>query len=101
MSQMIVRESSDSETSDDDELEDKQQNDVRYVRKMMLSKSKVDQRLIKLYKLRKADKTGQFIDIEDIRGELKRKGINDVFAPESSRMMPEPNHEQSAQPSVQ
>ncbi len=84
MSQMILRESSDSETSADDELEDKQQNDVRYVRKMILSKSKVDQRLIKLYKLRKADKTGQFIDIEDIRGELKRKGINNVFAPESS-----------------
>ena len=58
MSQMILRESSDSETSADDELEDKQQNDVRYVRKMILSKSKVDQRLIKLYKLRKADKTG-------------------------------------------
>ena len=84
MSQMIVRESSDSETSDDDELEDKQQNDVRYVRKMMLSRSKVDQRFISLYKLRKADKTGQFLDIEDLRGELKRKGMDDLFRPDTS-----------------
>ena len=70
MSQMVVRESSDTDTSADDELDDMQKEDVLYVRKMILSQGKVDNRLLNLYKLRKADKTGDFIEIDDLKAEL-------------------------------
>ena len=70
MAQMVVRESSDTNTSADDELDDMQKTDTLYVKKMMLSKGKVDNRLINLYKLRKADKTGDFIEIDDLKAEL-------------------------------
>ena len=66
MSQMIVRESSDSVTSDDNDLEDKQMNDILYAQKMINSKGKVDLRLLNLYKLRKADKTKDFIELDDL-----------------------------------
>ena len=66
MSQMIVRESSDSVTSDDNELEDKQMNDIIYAQKIINSKGKVDLRLLNLYKLRKADKTKDFIELDDL-----------------------------------
>ena len=36
---------------------------------MMLSQSKVDNRLLNLYKLRKADKTGKYIELDDVRAE--------------------------------
>ena len=70
MAQLVVRESSDSNTSADDELDDMQKTDTLYVKKMMLSKGEVDNRLINLYKLRKADKTGDFIEIHDLKAEL-------------------------------
>ena len=70
MAQMVVRESSDTNTSADDELDDLQKTDTLYVKKMMLSQGKVDNRLINLYKLRKADKTGNFIEIDDLKAEL-------------------------------
>ena len=70
MSQMVVRESSDTGTSADDELDDMQKEDVLYVRKMILSQGKVDNRLLNLYKLRKADKTGDFIEIDDLKAEM-------------------------------
>ena len=56
MSQMIIRESSDSEhTSDDDELNGEQNDDVNEIHKMVSSAGKVDKRFIDLFKVRRAD----------------------------------------------
>ena len=49
MSQLIIRESSASETSGDDELNDKQKSDLQYVRKMIHSRNRVDKRFLKFY----------------------------------------------------
>ena len=55
MSQLIIRESSNlDETSSDRELSDWSREDMIYMTRMMESADKVDQRLLKLYKVRQA-----------------------------------------------
>ena len=49
MSQLIIRESSNSETSGDDELNYKQKSELQYVRKMIHSHDQVDKRLLRFY----------------------------------------------------
>lgn len=57
MSQMVIRESSNlDQTSSDDELSDWQRDDLIYVKRMMRSSNKVDERLLKLYKVRMANR---------------------------------------------
>jgi len=45
----MIRDSSSSESSEDDELDDKQKTDLLYVKKMIHSDTKVDNRLLKLF----------------------------------------------------
>ena len=56
MSQLVIRESSNlEETSSDDELSDLQGKDTMdYAKNMTLSDNKIDERLINLYRIRKA-----------------------------------------------
>lgn len=55
MSQLVIRESSNlDETSSNNDLSDWQRDDMIYVKRMMKSSNKTDQRLLKLYKVRKA-----------------------------------------------
>ncbi len=57
MSQMVIRDSSNlDESSSDDELSDWQRDDMIYVKRMMQSSNKVDARLLRLFKVRQADK---------------------------------------------
>ena len=59
MSQMVIRESSNlDETSSDAELSDWQKDNMQYVKKMAQSSSKVDNKLINLYRIRKAHSMG-------------------------------------------
>ena len=56
MSQMVIRESSDSQnTSSDDELSDQVHDEINHINKMMHSASHVDKRLIELFKVSRAD----------------------------------------------
>jgi len=75
MSQLILRESSNmDETSSDDELSDWQRDDMIYVKRMMQSSNKTDQRLIKLYKVQKANKDGIHLGFsKQIENHTKRK----------------------------
>ena len=75
MSQLILRESSNlDETSSDDELSDWQRDDMSYVKRMMQSSNKTDQRLIKLYKVQRANKNGIHIGFSrQIENHTKRK----------------------------
>ena len=55
MSQMVIRESSNfEETSSDDELSDWGGDNMMYAYSMLMSRNKVDNRLIDLYRIRKA-----------------------------------------------
>ena len=66
MSQLIIRESSNmDETSSNDELSDWRRDDMIYVKRMMKSSNKTDQRLIKLYKVQRANKDGLHIGFSD------------------------------------
>ena len=59
MSQMMIRESSNlDETSSNGELSDWGKDDMHYVKRMFESSNKVDQRLIDMYKVRKAHELG-------------------------------------------
>ena len=56
MSQLVIRESSDSQnTSEDHELSDQGHDEINHINKMMHSGSQVDKRLIELFKVRQAD----------------------------------------------
>ena len=56
MSQLVIRESSNlEETSDDSELSDWQQDNMDYAKALAESRNKVDERLINLYRIRKAN----------------------------------------------
>lgn len=56
MSQLVIRESSNlDETSDDSELSDWQQDNMDYAKALAESRNKVDERLINLYRIRKAN----------------------------------------------
>ena len=60
MSQMMVRESSDSQyTSEDAELSDQVHDEINQLNKMMHSASHVDKRFIQLFKVRRADQQVQ------------------------------------------
>lgn len=55
MSQMIIRESSNlDDTSSDSELSDWQRDNMEYAKNMTMSTDKVDERLINVYRIRKA-----------------------------------------------
>ena len=55
MSQMVIRESSNSEyTSDDEELSDWGKDDLNYVNQLVKSKDKVDKRLIDIHMLKRS-----------------------------------------------
>ena len=59
LSQLIIRESSNlEETSSDQELSDWQRDNMTYAERMTKSDNKVDNRLINLYRIRKAHQTG-------------------------------------------
>ena len=59
MSQLVIRESSNlDETSEDAELSDWQRDNMDYAKAMTESQNLVDQRLISLYKTRKAHQMG-------------------------------------------
>ena len=56
MSQLVLRESSNlEETSDDSELSDWQRDNMDYAKAIAESRNKVDERLINLYRIRKAN----------------------------------------------
>ena len=64
MSQMVIRESSNlDETSSDSDLSDWQNDNMDYAKRMVLSSSKVDARLINLYRLKKAKHLGIHIGL--------------------------------------
>ena len=55
MSQLVIRESSNfEETSGDEELSDWQRDDMVYAKRMKQSSNRIDQRLINIYKIRRA-----------------------------------------------
>ena len=59
MSQMFIRESSDSaHTSNDDELSDYREESIETFKKMAFSANQVDNRLMNLYTIKKADEQG-------------------------------------------
>jgi hypothetical protein len=59
MSQMVIRESSNlDETSSDSELSDWQRDNMDYAKNMTMSVDKVDERLINIYRIRKAHQMG-------------------------------------------
>ena len=65
MSQLVIRESSNlDETSEDAELSDWQRDNMDYAKAMTESQNLVDQRLISLYKIRKAHQTGKSLGFE-------------------------------------
>ena len=64
MSQLVIRESSVSETSGDSEINDKRKSDLEYIKKIIHSREKVDKRLLKLYYVRRADRSGVKIDLQ-------------------------------------
>lgn len=66
MSQLVIRESSNlDETSSNNDLSDWQRDDMIYVKRMMKSTNKTDQRLLKLYKVRKAHQSGIHIGFSE------------------------------------
>ena len=73
MSQMVIRESSDSEfTSTDEELDDTQHDELNQINKMLHSGSKVDRRLIELFKVRRADQMGISMSQHHIKDYLNK-----------------------------
>ena len=66
MSQMVIRESSNlDETSSDSELSDWQKDNMDYANRMVRSSSKVDNRLINLYRLRQAEHRGVRVGLKN------------------------------------
>jgi len=58
VSQIIVRESSNTETSEDDELDYAREDIKTYVSRMVYGNNKVDKKLIDAFRVRKADQLG-------------------------------------------
>ena len=78
MSQMVIRESSNlDETSTDDELSDWQNDNMDYAKRMVQSSSKVDNRLINLYRLRIAKHLGIHVGLKAPSMQLKKRRNND------------------------
>ena len=75
MSQLVIRESSDSQnTSEDQELSDQVHDEINQVNKMMHSGNQVDKRLIELFKVRQADQKGIRMSKNDLWGDQERVG---------------------------
>ena len=72
MSQLVIRESSNlDETSDDSELSDWQRDNMDYAKALAESRNKVDERLINLYRIRKANQNGHMLGVDTMKEPLK------------------------------
>mmetsp|Transcript_34452 Transcript_34452/g.42513 ORF Transcript_34452/g.42513 Transcript_34452/m.42513 type:complete len:173 (+) Transcript_34452:541-1059(+) len=85
MSQLIIRESSNmEETSEDTQLSDWEQDGMNYTKRMVESGNQVDQRLIKLYKVRVASQRGIHLGFsKEITHQslLPKKSITSLISP--------------------
>lgn len=66
MSQLVIRESSNlEETSSDAELNDWPIESMHYAKKMALSSNRTDQKILSMYKIRKAHERGIHLGFEN------------------------------------
>ena len=73
MSQMVIHESSNFEdTSSDNQLSDWGADNMHYADQMIQSRNKVDNRLIDLYKIRKASQQGLHLGFKNPAAEYKQ-----------------------------